>query len=71
MRSQDMGRSLHTAKIGSFEATRSPREEHGPGAKEQSLSAKFTAWFDTTFTNSDPQWKQKAIQASSCLPQLS
>ena len=58
---QDAGRSLHTIRIGSFKITRSQHEEHGPKAKEQSLSAKFAAWFDTTFANSDPQWKQKAI----------
>ena len=37
---------------------------HGPKAKEQSLSAKFAAWFNTTFANLNPQWKQKAILAS-------
>ena len=64
MRSQDAGRSSCTTKVGSFEATRSWHEECGPRAKEQSLSAKFAAWFDTTFADSIPQWKQKAIQAS-------
>ena len=53
MKPQDMGRSLRTIRIG--------HEEHGSKAKKQSLSAKFAAWFDTTFADSDPQWKQKAI----------
>ena len=52
---------LHAVRIGSFEATRSRHGGHGPKAKEQSLSAKFTTWFDTTFTDLNPQWKQKAI----------
>ena len=63
-RSQDAGRSLCTAKIGNFEATKSWHGQPDPKAMEESLSARFATWFDFTFTDSNPRWKQKAIQAS-------
>ena len=64
---QTMARPLHhvgSGPIGSFEATRSQRGGCDQKPKEQSLGAKFAAWFDTTFADSNPQWKQKAILAN-------
>ena len=61
-RFQDTGKLSQATKIGNFEATRLPCEQHD--LKVQSMSAQFTTWFDSTFTNSYPLWKRKAIQAS-------
>ena len=65
------GRSRITSQqpptqLGSFQATRAQHGGHNSKPKEQgaSASAKFAAWFNTTFAISDPQLRRKAILAS-------